>query len=381
MHRNATLPAASAALALILTATPAAASEIGDLAASMAPGTWAELVTLDLNGGILEDVGGHHILQYADDARWDPVGGRVLFLGQGHSSNWDDDPTTTARFIAYGAAANSWTALPALIPSENVGHGYDHSAIDVELGEFFHRPFGSRTVYRYHLASGLWDALPQIPQPSNQVAGGLEYFPEAGGLVFVDGDWGVWFWHRGTDRWQLLANTNGTLDSTLPSLPMGPYHNFAEHSPVHRVVAFGGGNGSNQIYRLNADLSITVQSPAPIDLGIAWGSVFTLDPVGGNFLAFAADESVWEHDPSAAGGSWIAVVGPRPPFFDIGPDDPAIFGCVATPVSTHGVTLFVKYDGFDSKVFLYKHRAAAEVELFADGFESGGTSAWSTVVP
>ena len=354
---------------------------LGQLAASMAPGTWAELPTLDLNAGILEDVGGHHILQYTDDAVWDPVGERVLFLGQGHASNWDNDPTTTARFIAYGAGTNRWTVMLPVIPSENVGHGYDHSALDAARGEFFHRPFNSLTVYRYRLATGEWDALPAIPQPARQVAGALEYFPEPDGLLFVDGDWGVWFWRRATNAWELLANTNGTIDPELPSLPMAPYHNLAQHSPVHHRIVFGGGNDSNDLYLIAPDLSIVTQSPAPHDVGVAWGSVFTLDPVSGDYLVFTADENVWQYDPVAApGGVWTPVVGPRPPFLDIGPDEPSIFGCVATPVPTYGVTLFLKYDGSDSKVFLYKHTPPTP-PLFADGFESGDTSAWSATVP
>jgi hypothetical protein len=41
-------------------------------------------------------------------------------------------------------------------------------------------------------------------------------------------------------------------------------------------------------------------------------------------------------------------------------DGSAVFGCVATPVSNHRVVMFVKYDGDNSKVFLYKHAAAGD---------------------
>jgi hypothetical protein len=33
---------------------------------------------------------------------------------------------------------------------------------------------------------------------------------------------------------------------------------------------------------------------------------------------------------------------------------------VATPVSNHGVVMFVKYDRDNSKVFLYKHATTGE---------------------
>jgi len=52
----------------------------------------------------------------------------------------------------------------------------------------------------------------------------------------------------------------------------------------------------------------------------------------------------------------------KPPIFTFGPDlkGSAVFGCVATPVSSHGVVMFVKYDHDNPKVFLYKHAAAGQ---------------------
>ena len=53
---------------------------------------------------------------------------------------------------------------------------------------------------------------------------------------------------------------------------------------------------------------------------------------------------------------------------------------VATPVDGYGVTLFLNYDYADSKVYLYKHSPGGGL-VFADGFESGDSAAWSIVVP
>lgn len=63
-----------------------------------------------------------------------------------------------------------------------------------------------------------------------------------------------------------------------------------------------------------------------------------------------------------ANGVETRIQGAKPPIFTFGPDlkGSAVFGCVATPASGHGVVMFVKYDANHSKVFLYKHAAGSD---------------------
>lgn len=328
-------------------------------ASQLNPGEWVELTTSFAENPLIEDIGGHHILQYTDNAEWDPFHQQFLFLGQGHSSNYDDDPSTGSRFIRYSEFQNQWAVLPE-IPVNNVGHGYDHSAFNPETGDFFHRPANGLTVYRYNTIAESWSSLPSLPMQSIQVAGALAYFPEMGGLLFVDGDWGVWFFDEIKNKWQQLANTNGGGNSTLPNLAMGAYSNFAEYSPVHRVVVFGGGNDSKAIYRLDAAGDITALQEAPMNLGIQWGSISTVDPVSGDFLFFGPQEEFYVFNP--INDSWKAINNSRPLFFDVGLDGP-ISGTVATPVSTHGVVMFLNYDRPRSQVYIYKHTEAATVNI------------------
>jgi hypothetical protein len=90
------------------------------------------------------------------------------------------------------------------------------------------------------------------------------------------------------------------------------------------------------------------------------GTIFTVDPASGKYLVFGREKQVYEYD--VATDTWTELKGAEPPIFTFGPDlkGSAVFGCVATPVSSHGVVMFVKYDGDKSKVFLYKHAAGSD---------------------
>ena len=77
-------------------------------------------------------------------------------------------------------------------------------------------------------------------------------------------------------------------------------------------------------------------------------------------MVFGREKQAYEYD--IATDTWTELKGREPPIFTFGPDlqGSAVFGCVATPVSNHGVVVSVEYDGDKSKVFLYKHPATAD---------------------
>src|SRR5262249_55215441 len=78
-------------------------TELGKLAASLEPGSWGKLKTEGYTADLLR-VQSHHILEYTDQAVWDPKSRQVLFVGQGHYS--------AVKFIAYAAESNRWKQLP-----------------------------------------------------------------------------------------------------------------------------------------------------------------------------------------------------------------------------------------------------------------------------
>jgi hypothetical protein len=318
------------------------ATELGKLAAGMKPGTWAELKTEKLLETHKAKGNSGAIFGYNEGAAWDPTSRQWLYVGGDHN-----DP---ARFVTYSADTNTWKVMPQ--PEwlgKSATHGYDHNAIDPARGMFYYRPFNNRNVYRYDIANDRWTTLPKLDTGEYLACCvGLAWFPELDGLVWANGGGGkghVFLFSEKTQKWTMLAK----------DLPMGVYHNFAEYSPVHKVVIFGGGNGSSDLYELDAAGKVTALKRAPIGIG-TMQSIVTVDPVSGDFLVFGKNGSFHVYD--AVKDEWRQQEGKVPIFEPTRVRDNKVWHTTATPVSTYGVTMFVKYYHADPPrawVYLYKH--------------------------
>jgi hypothetical protein len=314
---------------------------LGKLAAGMKPGTWAELKTEGYTADLLK-VQNHHILEYTGAAAWDPTSQQVLFVGQGHYS--------ALKFISYGAATNAWklrTTPPwwkgdPLTGQGPIGHGYYNNAIDSTRGAFYLHQSATRLVHRYDIARDEWTTLPEITGAATGHGTAIAWFPERKGLTRVLGG-SISFFSEEKKEWTTLKDR----------LPMGPYHNVAQYSAVHKVVLFGGGNNSKNLYKLDADGKITELKPAPVEVGINT-AVVTIDPVSGELLVLHKDDRFYSYNP--AKDTWKELSTEGMPFSMKG----SSFAVVATPVSDHGVTLFFTAERKGLKVCLYKHATASK---------------------
>jgi hypothetical protein len=358
--------AALAACCIILTVPrPSEAGTVATLAASMSPGTFAEVTSMGGfdNGLVLVplDLGctvSDYITQFADKAAWDPVGDRVLFVGSTHGNCY------AGRFVVYAETTNSWSvgAYPPGICQSGTStnpcfsHGYSHSTADPSNGDFYYRHYQSGRIYRYR--GGSWSQMASLPTSSLQCCGALEFFPDLGRMIFVDGDWGVWSYNPGANSWTLVANTNGAGPSGLPNLPMSAYNNFAVYDRVDRVLFFGGGGN---IYKMTASGSITSVRSAPVSLGVTH-SVVAADPVSGDLLVLSGS-NMYQYD--VAGDAWAALPAavPAPLRGMNGVGD----GLLQVPISEHGVVMYIKYNFTNSKVYLYKHAPFTAVAPNAPG--------------
>src|SRR5581483_4332182 len=147
------LPGLSAGIA------PAAASALGDLAASMAPGTWAELETKGLTPDLLQvprPTMVYNVLEYQNSGVWDPTSRQVLFIGGPHDG--------LGKFITYDEATNTWRQEPDPQPQEMLStHGYDHNTINPRTGDFFFRPYDRPDIWRYNIPTRTWSRQTRIP--------------------------------------------------------------------------------------------------------------------------------------------------------------------------------------------------------------------------
>jgi hypothetical protein len=315
---------------------------LADLAASIEPGVFTQLATVGLDPALIDAGGGHHVLEYSDKGVWDPNTCQALFSGGGHLSEM--------KFIAFSASENTWFRPPNPTwwcppdPDDAYAcatHAYGHNALDPATGTYWFRTFNSAAVHRTAVASpivGAWDEAPALPaDAAGCIATALEYFPELGGLVYVDcAGQTARVLYDGDDAW-----------TTLPgAYPMGPYHNYAVYSAGVGQVLFGAGNGSTALYLLDADGSANQIAapprqfhPSPDDPQVF--RILTADPISGRFLAYAPAGVLYEYD--AVSDTWTQVS-------DTVPADLQI----AIPVSTYGVVLFLTRE---PSMWVYRHVA------------------------
>ena len=314
-------------LVLALVPGVANATELGDAALELEPGEWVELQTEGYGQDLLFACDGiHSIFEWANKGVWDPDRREVRYVGQGHYS--------CRKQIRYDEVSNAWAELPEP-PDEGIGHAYEHNAIDIASGTNFYRHYSSTTIAAFDPEAGSWANLPDVPTPSVQVASAITYFPEAGGLVFVDSVAGVWL--HADDAWTQLA----------AEIDVGAYNVWAVHNPAHGLVLFGGGNGSTSVYLLDETGTVSPTVDSPEEFGIARAAVIP-DAGTGHYLAFADSGTVYELDPDDLEAGWWDA-GTHPVM------DYARDWRVYVPIATHGVIMALTWDFDDSTVVLYRH--------------------------
>jgi hypothetical protein len=355
--------------ALCLVPAVAAASELSDTAAAMAPGSWAALENMQgwNQGGILSptELGcgtGDYITQFAEKAAWDPVHQRLLFVGQAHGNCYG------GRFVIYDEASNGWSEgpwMPGVCQSGTAtepcfSHAYGHNTADPATGIFYFRQAYTLEFFRYQ--GNAWSSIPAPKMQSSQCCGSLEFFPDFGKLVFIDSDWGVHAYDSGQNQWVQLANTSAEdAEPGLPNVPM-PLSNFAQYNPVKQVLLFGGGS---KLYTLDAQGNFATKSAPPIDLGVTQ-AVLSVDPVTGAYIVLSGT-TMYQYDVGA--DSWMTLSTPIPSPLDAltGVQD----GLIQTPIPALGVIAYVKYDFTSSAVMLYKHAAPPPCENDRDCTAAG----------
>jgi hypothetical protein len=316
--------------------------ELADLAESIEVRQFVALPTEGLTADLIDAGGGHNVLQYSDKGVWDPINCQGLFTGGGHLS--------LVKFIAYSASENTWFHAPNPSwwcettqddPYACATHAYGANALDPETGDYWFRTFNSAAVHHTVAASPIsaeWDAAPELPSgPASCIATALEYFPELGGLIYVDcTGQTVQVLYDGAAAWEQLPG----------NYAMGPYHNYATYNPVRGEVLFGVGNGSTDLYRLDADGNGTRIADPPRTFHSSPDDpttfrILTVDPISGRWIAVSPSGDVYDYDADA--DAWSQVDATAPNNLQI-----------AIPVTTYGVILFLS---LEPQMYVYRHVA------------------------
>lgn len=325
---------------------------LSDLADSLSPGEFQELNTNGFGDGQFLRQGTNTAIDFADSAAWDPNTRKFLFIGAAHG-----EPT---KFIIYDEASNSWSEGPH--PCGGCGsHAYDHNTIDPASGVFYWRhpsALDQSIVYRYDVSGGTW--LTPLPNDDWVMANstrkrghrfaGMAYFPDRNELITI-GSRSV--------RNISITGSNNNLGSdhdspndwgSLGSYNYGSNYAFVEYNPVHNLILFGGGKSgddvSRSIYTLGPNGSVQQKNDSPVTLMMSNSgsvtkdrSLMTVDPASGDYLVLSDVGKLHVYNPVS--DTWNTNTRTLP------------WGSysVATPVSTHGVIMFVA----EKKVWVYKH--------------------------
>ena len=332
---------------------------IGQLAESMQPGNWTELNTIGAHAAFSAS---NSIFEYADEMVYDPVTKRVFFAGT-------SDPTTNERFIEYRASDNTWVTLPQPPWMGGIKHSYKHHALDIQNRQLYYRPMGanSRSFFQVNIDNidAGWKQLADISDiPYMQDASAIDYFPERGTVVAYSGDvksqqyGGLTEYSPGSDSWTAIPGQFS---------PAGELHSVLQCNPIAKACWFGGGDLSNQMWRLNADGTTDALGAVPVkNIATNKGTIITLDPVSGDFLVLTDDEEFWKFN--LATDTWTQLPGGSsvPLFIGYPTSGQATFHAVAAPLSTYGVIMVAQWrPGGNSKVWLYKHQVAGNVDVIS----------------
>lgn len=359
------------AICFWLLATQAHASPLSDLAASMSPGTWAELTTTNQSASFGWPGGNGFVMTYADAAVYDPITETIHFIGSDHGCNYPQtccpsispgSPTLWAyKHVRLTLSTNTWEIMPnpswfscygAPPPELGDAHGYDKTAINPTGRKLYRNPYATQRVFQMDLDTNVWaESLPAAPNNGFGCCNAISFFPELGGLVSNEGS-GAQMLFNGTS-WSYLAGMNNNMASTWM---------IAEHSDVHNLMLLGGYGTFRNIWKVSSSGVATQLNDWPVVIyrGHGFTGVTTSDPVSGNYLFLTAPDpgisrEFWIMNPTVTGGGW--TLGPTPPAALTAQNS----SIAATPIGKYGVTAFItcKNPGAVCGTYLYKHATSS----------------------
>jgi hypothetical protein len=330
-------------------------STLPALAGNMAVNEWCQLATVNNSGlsDVMGDVGeGGYISEYANSAAWDPINEKFHFIGAHHGT------TYIGRHVVYARATNAWTqstwpggCQSGTASSPCFNHAYDHNTVDPSTGDVYWRHYNDgRNVRRGTGQGTTWSMLPPIPAQQGQCCLVMKWFPERGGLVWVEPDWGAFLWTKATNTWTRIADTSQNETSLVDLSGMGVSNTSLTgmYSPTKRVMIVAG---QTSVWKLDAAGAWAQLAAAPVALGTNRTSL-AADPVSGDFVIMSNGSTTMRRLNPDGGGSWSTISANVPLALTElnGPGD----GLVNAPITNYGVIMYVKYTGASTQTWLFK---------------------------
>jgi hypothetical protein len=366
---------------------------LGDLAASMQPGTWSQLT--GTNAGLLSSQwtsGGHG---YDDgNMAWNSKKRILMHTSADHGpyvncSSFPNPPGTCWKALSfYNDSTNTWSLGGAIPPQINNFHGWDQLTWDDVNEVLYIANYGPYpNIHRYCVNNtpswcsgkqGVWSPLASQPVYFGNIPSMTYHAALNGGTLILNATGAnggncsrILGYREATGTWTDIDAGAGCKFDT------GPYSSVSEYSEVKQVAIVGGG-GSKRLWKIDAAGTVTELTPAP--LPINFGATDTrqvlADPVSGDFIFFFGQSNnggvsttlaqLWKLNPNGS-GTWTQLdsdlrASGKPCNTDfIIPCPNDFFG---TTISTYGVLLFWKWTSTSTAdVWLYKPSGGSSVPL------------------
>ncbi|MEH6651074.1 MAG: hypothetical protein V7707_13690 [Motiliproteus sp.] len=307
-------------------------TELSKLAASMAPGQWAELKH-EMPKHIWSappPSKGLHIGTWSDDGHWDSRTGQFLYFGV----------RQTRKLIAYSEETNTWRNIPfdgvtnAPVLKQKFGHQYSMNSFDPERSRLYTGHTG------FDVLTETWFQ----PKATNKAIGSsamcYEYFTAMDGIVSIGRKP-----KSGTLR---MLSIKENAWKNLGRIPVHGYHSMGRHNPFREEVLFAGGNNIRTVGILTKDGKFKQMKdfPLAVDKFTIRSSTVTVDPLSGRYMFMVPGKKFVEFDSEKNEYRLIDDFSKTKwPFYHYD-------GTVTAFIPEYGVTFWADR----KKVHLYKHK-------------------------
>jgi len=313
------------------------ASVLSNLAASMKPGEWKELVTdsFNVNGKNIMDRCVHSLLAFSNSVFWDSTKSQMYILGSGHGE-WATG--NCIGFLRYDEATNTWTTLEKPPFYTDMQHAWDMTAFDPVKRDFYQKTSVTEATYKYNIDSAQWNKVADLFDDKEDCRlGALEFFPEMKSL----------FYYQSTQLLDLQTHKWTPLTNPYRADNYG-YNVFAEYNSRLKIMLAGGGGNSNKLYRINGQGEFVKEGPAPIPLAVTKTVQFANSTTGKFIFYDMLSRTLYNYD--AFADTWKAEPDSAPMLNNYADYQNLVGGYL----STHKVAIFLQWRGLNSKIYLFK---------------------------
>lgn len=312
-------------------------STLSDIIGGMAVNSWAQLPAT-WPGGVLSffkpPPSTEGITDFAHQGYYDSVRRKMVFVGAGYGG--------ICGYVVYDETTDSWART---VFSESIIHSWDHVAYDASRGYLYFSGELGGTLRRIDVDTGTLSYDGSLPWSGTVDTYGMEYWPSKDGIIVSNRSGDAYFRPHGGSFSLLTSNLqNVGFDSML------------SHNPVRDVMYWGGGNGTEQVFKEIATNGAVTSLSNAFYLYVS-SSVALCDPVTGDLIVRRTNGGSPEMSKYVHASGWSTISTSVPSYLTGNRN--SIGAAIAHELfPTRGVIMYLATDAAtpgDARVYLYRY--------------------------